>query len=67
MDRGSWLSVGFSVGLSMGILFSVVFCKVLHSYAGIGVGGCFGVALGLMTALIMRAYKNKKRPDDDKR
>ena len=27
----------------MSILFSVVFCKVLESYAGIGVGICFGI------------------------
>ena len=31
----------------MSILFSVVFCKVLESYAGIGVGICFGIALGV--------------------
>lgn len=60
MKRGSAISVGLSVGISMSILFSVVFCKVLESYAGIGVGICFDIALGVLTFVMFRAYRKKK-------
>lgn len=61
MKRGSAISVGFSVGISTSILFSVIFCKVLENYAGIGVGICFGVALGFLTFVIFRAFQNKQQ------
>ena len=30
------------------------------SYAGIGVGICFGIALGVLTFVMFRAYRKKK-------
>ena len=60
MKRGSYIGVGLSVGISMAILFGGIFCKVLDSYAGIGVGLCFGVSLGCLTELLYKSYARKK-------
>ena len=41
----------------MAIIWSIVSVNVLNSVAGIGVGICFGVALGLVSGLFLSKRK----------